>query len=151
MQIKKRAAYSLQRGPEGNGHRRLGRGGFAGWPDHQQGDVCRLANRLLKATACVSVLTKPRLSSFSTMWNFAARAGRKRRSSHLSHQERGGEVRANCGRRQFDARGDLRMPTGRYRRLGPVATFRATSQAGGTTPRVASWTWEHVATRRAAG
>jgi len=151
VQIKKRAAYSLQRGPEGNGHRRLGRGG------------CRRLARP-PARGCLPVGQSTfksdclRFGSHETatilvFHNVELRGTcrRKRRSSHLSHQERGGEVRANCGREQFDARGDLRMPTGRYRRLGPVATFRATSQAGGTTPRVASWTWEHVATRRAAG
>src|SRR3974390_2619072 len=54
---------------KGNGHRRLGRGGVAGWPDHQQGVLP--VSQPLKAIACVQVLTKPRLSSFSTMWNFA--------------------------------------------------------------------------------
>ena len=38
MQIKKRAAYLLQRGPEGNGHRRRF-GGVAGRFDHQQGGL----------------------------------------------------------------------------------------------------------------
>jgi len=75
VQIKKRAAYSLQRGPEGNGHRRLGRGDIAGWPNHQQGGLL-VGQPTLKAAAHVQVLTKPRLSSFPTMWNFALQKGR---------------------------------------------------------------------------
>src|SRR6516225_8620826 len=85
-------SYSLQCGPEGNGRRRLGRGMSPVGPTTSKGAL-PVGQPTLKAAACVQVLTKPRLCSFSTMWNFAGNLALQAIKSSSDSRTRGGFCR----------------------------------------------------------